>query len=307
MTGDFVDEFETADAMHEENVIFAVRRLLARLQDPELWKGALVVSHLEELKQEVRQLPGRVLRARRASLSGQGDMPSETRIAVGSAALATVAETLWPRLAALLSDEERARAARFHFERNRREYVAAHALKRLMLSEAAGGRPHDWCFAAEPGGKPFVAGRTGLHFNLSHCNGLVACAVSADVPLGVDVEPLERRAPLDVADHYFAPDERAWLFGLPDGEQSRGFFRLWTMKEAFIKATGKGVAQGLHSFAIGFEPLRVTFPDPGRAEPGEWRFVQEAIGGGHLLGLAWRGPDAAVTLRAIRLEDMLGG
>jgi 4'-phosphopantetheinyl transferase len=176
-----------------------------------------------------------------------------------------------------------------------------------MLCKAAGGAPQDWTFTAEPCGKPFVAGGQGPHFNLSHCDGLVACALSSDVPLGVDVEPVDRRAPLDVAEYYFAPDERAWLFGLPEAERPRGFFRLWTMKEALIKATGKGVSQGLHAFAISFDPLRVTFPGPARAEPGKWRFVQETIGEGHLLGLAWRGPKAAVTLRAVRLEDMAGG
>jgi 4'-phosphopantetheinyl transferase len=152
-----------------------------------------------------------------------------------------------------------------------------------------------------------VAGGRGPHFNLSHCNGLVACALSHEVPLGVDVEPVDRSAPLDLAEHYFAADERAWLFGLPATQRQLGFFRLWTMKEAVIKATGKGVSQGLHTFAIAFDPLRVTFADPEAVELGEWRFLQEAIGERHLLGLAWRGPEARVTLRALRLEELASG
>ena len=98
--------------------------------------------------------------------------------------------------------------------------------------------------------------------------------------MGVDVEPVDRRAPLDIADRYFAPDERAWLFARPEAERPRGFFRLWTMKEAFIKATGKGISQGLQSFAIGFDPLGVSFPDPAREEPGPWRLAEAAIGEG---------------------------
>lgn len=226
---------------------------------------------------------------------------------VATVAIAAIPQTLWARLAGLLSEAEREQAARFHFERNRLEYVAAHALLRLMLSEAAGGAPGDWAFEAEPDGKPVVEGRRGPHFNLSHCQGLVACAVSAQVAIGVDVEPVDRRAPLDVAERWFAPAERAWLFALPEAERALGFFRLWTMKEAFIKATGKGIGQGLQTFEIGFDPLRVTFPDPADAEPGPWRLREAAVGEGHRLGLAWRGPDAQMVLEAVRLEEMIGG
>lgn len=225
------------------------------------------------------------------------------RIAVATLSLSGIDEAHWPRLAGLLSEEERARAARFRFERNRREYVAAHALKRTMLSAAAGGDPRAWRFAAEPGGKPFVAGG-GPHFNLSHCEGLVACAVSADVALGVDVEPMDRRAPFEIVERNFAEAERAWLLALPETERQRGFFALWTMKEAFIKATGKGVSQGLRSFAIGFEPLGVSFPDPSRAEPGPWRLRHETIAPAHLLGLAWRGEEADIGVFAIAAEDL---
>lgn len=231
---------------------------------------------------------------------------SPARIRVATVALAEISETLWERLAGLLCEAERARAARFHFERNCREYVAAHALKRVMLCEVAGGAPGDWAFEAEPDGKPFVAGGRGPHFNLSHCEGLVACAVSAEVAMGVDVEPVDRRAPFDIVERNFAPAERAWLFALPEAERARGFFRLWTLKEAFIKATGKGVGQGLQSFAIGVDPLGVTFPDPARAEPGPWRLAEAAIGEGHLLALAWRGPEAEVVVDAVRIGELVG-
>jgi len=234
-------------------------------------------------------------------------MPCPARIDVAILALAPAPDAAWPRLAALLSDAERRRAARFHFEHDRRAYVAAHALKRRMLCEVAGGAPGDWEFATEPGGKPVVAGGRGPHFSLSHADGLVACALSHDVPLGIDIEPADRRAPLGVAEAFFSLEERRWLFGLPPADRQLGFFRLWTLKEALIKATGKGLAQGLRSFAIGFDPLRVRFSDTADtadAPPGPWRFLQTA-GARHVLGLAWRGPEAAVTSSERTLQALL--
>lgn len=225
-------------------------------------------------------------------------MNHPARIDVATVALAPVPDAHWPRLAALLSEPERRRAAAFHFEHSRREYIAAHALKRWMLSAAAGGDPRDWRFAAGPWGKPVVADRDGPHFNLSHAEGLVACALSPDVPVGIDVEPADRRAPIDVATR-FSPDERSWLLDLPESERQPGFFRLWTMKEAVVKATGRGMAQALDSFAVGFDPLRVNWADAPRAETGHWRLVQRTVGGRHLLALAWIGPEAIVTLREV--------
>jgi len=231
-------------------------------------------------------------------------MPCPARIDVAILALAPAPDAAWSRLAALLSDAERRRAARFHFEHDRRAYVAAHALKRRMLCEVAGGAPGDWEFATEPGGKPVVAGGRGPHFSLSHADGLVACALSHDVPLGIDIEPADRRAPLGVAEAFFSLEERRWLFGLPPADRQLGFFRLWTLKEALIKATGKGLAQGLRSFAIGFDPPGVRFADPASAAPGPWRFMQSAEAR-HVLGLVWRGPEAAVTVHERSLPALL--
>lgn len=138
-------------------------------------------------------------------------MLSFVRIDVVTVALANIPSQIWPRLAFILSEDERVRADRFQFERNRQEHVAAHALKRLMLSDAAGRLPQDWTFEKGREGKPIVADPGGPHFNLSHCDGLVACAVSRQVAVGVDVERTSRSVPLDIAESYFSQRERRWL------------------------------------------------------------------------------------------------
>jgi 4'-phosphopantetheinyl transferase len=205
----------------------------------------------------------------------------------------------WQRLSTLLSDDELARAGRFRFECNRREYVAAHALARIMLSEMRGGAPRDLTFETGPNGKPYLASGEGPHFNLSHCTGLVTCALSPKFPLGVDIEWIDRPAPLEIAGRHFADRECGWLFGLPEQERSQAFFKIWTMKEAIIKATGMGISQGLETFAVSFDPLGVDFLDPNDA--GEWSLRQQSIGKSHVLSLAWRGPSVGIEMRVIDL------
>lgn len=202
-----------------------------------------------------------------------------------------VPEPLWRQFAAILDPAERERATRFVFERHRRQFTAAHALKRVMLTAAAGGAvtPAAWRFETGAYGKPKISGAEAPHFNLSHCEGAVACAVSHDTEVGVDVECLDRRAPIELAGSHFATSECAWLEQQPEALRPIGFFRLWTLKEAYIKATGLGLSQRLDDFAFQFEPLRVTFADPALGDAAAWRFEQKLIGSQrHTLATAWR-------------------
>ena len=230
---------------------------------------------------------------------------------MSTVAVETVPERLRPRLAALLDWPERERALRFVYARHRHQYVVAHALKRLMLSAAAGPEvaPEAWRFETDPGGKPRVGPGAGPHFNLSHCDGLVACAVSRQVELGVDVECLTGDAPLELARSHFAPEEEKWLRELPSADQPLGFFRLWTLKEAYIKAVGVGLTQSLQDFAFAFDPLRVTFHDASLGTPATWRFYQRAVGAACILALAWQanGQEVPVKIRSVRFDELLDG
>jgi 4'-phosphopantetheinyl transferase len=176
-----------------------------------------------------------------------------------------------------------------------------------MLSAAAGAPgPADWAFDTGVRGKPRVSGVPGPHFNISHCDGLVACAVSCAVDIGVDVECLERSAPLELAGRYFAVAECALLSAMREAERPLGFFRLWTLKEAYIKATGLGLSQTLGDFSIGFDPLRVSFADPALGNSAAWQFRQTTVGPErHVLALAWRGVPLPVEITPVALEALL--
>jgi 4'-phosphopantetheinyl transferase len=187
--------------------------------------------------------------------------------------------------------------------RQSREYQAAHMLKRLMLTAAVDGAvpPSAWEFEAGGWGKPEVVSHKGLHFSLSRTDGLVACAVSQRVELGVDVERLDGFPPLDVAHFSFAPAEKAWLRSLLPEARSQGFFQLWTLKEACVKANGMGLSQPLDSFCVRFNPLRVNFADPSFRDPA-WHLYQCFIGAQYVMSLAWRSVEVKMPIEVVRVR-----
>ena len=215
----------------------------------------------------------------------------------------------------MLDDEERRRADRFYFQRDRDTFTAAHALARAMLSEASGEPTTSWRFVRGANGKPKIAADCSNHplcFNISHANGLVACAVSGSLDVGVDVETSDRTTELDIADTYFAPEETAIVRSAPPDQRHFLFFRIWTLKEAFIKATGEGLSRPLNSFAFMLDPIRVVFyPDrEGEARDDSsryWQFAQCCPAPNQFLALALRrsdAPDVSVDIKAARPDEI---
>ena len=199
-----------------------------------------------------------------------------------------VTATLWR----VLDEAEQARADRFAFTIDKHSYIVAHALLRVMLSKEAGIAPGDWKFRAGPGGKPQIdssAGHPDLRFSLSHTRGMVSVAVGRFHDLGVDVESWREAVPvLEIARRFFAPAEAELIAGLPLSEQNQAFYRLWTLKEAFVKATGQGIAAPIDGFAFSLDPVEIRFLPPERGHPDEWQFAEVRPGPGHRLALAVR-------------------
>jgi 4'-phosphopantetheinyl transferase len=194
------------------------------------------------------------------------------------------------KLSALLTSSDIDRQRRLYFEAGRRQFALTRALQRRVLSEyAAEVDPAQWQFQASAEGRPSLAppfDRSGLHFNLAHTEGVVAMAVCRHARVGVDVEKAGR-APLAVAERYFSAAEVAQLHALPAEAQPRRFVKLWTLKEAYLKAMGTGLAGGLGRMSFMFgaaEDFRFERADDADAE--RWQFRQYEIGEQHTLGLA---------------------
>ena len=159
------------------------------------------------------------------------------------------------RCAALLSEEERARVARFHFERNRRESTVSRALVRATLARYLGSPATSFAYRLGPHGRPHVEPPSALDFNATNHPDLVACAVVRDGVVGVDVEPLSRGDQiLGVAPSVFSAPERDALDALADDARRDRAVSLWTCKEAYIKARGFGLSGPLQEIVVEYPP-----------------------------------------------------
>jgi len=201
---------------------------------------------------------------------------------------------------ALLAPIERERRARYRFEHSRREYLLTRALARATLSRYAAVAPAAWTFRENDHGRPEIARSdlSWLRFNLSNTHGLVAIAVTRDRDVGVDVEDTERRGEtVEIADHFFSAREVASLRALPAAAQRSRFFDYWTLKEAYIKARGLGLAIPLDQFSFLLDeapPVRAAFDPELGDDAAAWQFEQLAITARHRAAAAVRrgsGPD----------------
>jgi 4'-phosphopantetheinyl transferase len=177
-------------------------------------------------------------------------------------------------LRGLLSPEELQRAARFRFDRDRNVFIRARGWLRALAGAYTGSRPAEIAFRYSERGKPELAAgaASNLRFNVSHSGEVVLLAFALGRRLGVDVEKIRKDfAITEIAERFFSPVERAGLRALPSGLQHQAFFRCWTRKEAYIKATGDGLSLPLDQFDVSFGPnqpaqILETRPDPAEVE-----------------------------------------
>jgi 4'-phosphopantetheinyl transferase len=197
-----------------------------------------------------------------------------------------------------LSDEERARAHRFLRPDDRRRYVAAHGTLRCLLGRYIGAEPDRLRFAATAAGKPRLIPETSqpaVRFNLSHSSELALVGLACSREIGVDVERIRPElATEEIAERFFAPGEAATLRALPKEAQAEAFFACWTRKEAYVKARGDGLTQGLDHFEVTLAPgevpaIRSAGDDPEAAN--RWSVVSLTPAPGYLAAVVVEGRD----------------
>ena len=190
------------------------------------------------------------------------------------------------------------------------QYLAAHVLLRHALSQYAPIPASAWRFVVNAHGRPAIDPSCGvtLGFSLSHTAGLVACLVGESREIGVDVELLGRRgAGLRLAERFFAPKEVEALRAARAPEREARFLELWTLKEAYVKARGLGLALPLKTFAFTRcgDEINIEMEAACADVPAGWSFTLRRLASGHVVATALRASSGlAVSIEVISDEDV---
>jgi 4'-phosphopantetheinyl transferase len=199
-----------------------------------------------------------------------------------------------PRWEKILSADERARAARFHFSQDRQYFTATRALLRMILGSYVDSDPMELVFHYTDKEKPSLNPSTSrVEFNVSHSGGVALMAFTRERSLGVDVEQLRENFDHEaIARRFFSEQERRQIAGLTPSERFHGFFRCWTRKEAYIKAQGAGLSLPLDQFDVSLTPgdenaLLATRPDG--AQAAQWSLREVLVRDGYVAALCVQG------------------
>ena len=214
-------------------------------------------------------------------------------------------------VAATLCPEERARARRFHFERDRNRFVASRGSLRALLGRYLDVSPAEINFAYSARGKPSLAkafSRDSVHFNLAHSGALALVALTRVAEVGVDVEQIRSVEDAEaIAKRFFSPRESEILQRLPTTELQTAFFNLWTRKEAWLKATGEGISESLSHVEVSClqeEPVRVISLFGNSETARCWRLIHLAPAPGFVGALAIHAPEVELKCRHFNFVGM---
>jgi 4'-phosphopantetheinyl transferase len=183
-----------------------------------------------------------------------------------------------PYLYTILSADEKERAARYHFESGQRRFIIGRGVLRTILSRLINEYPVKIKFIYNEFGKPSLDKsehpECDIKFNLAHSDSFMIAAFSKKREIGIDCELIrEEYSDLNIAKRFFSESEFEELTTLPFEMRSKAFFNCWTRKEAFIKATGKGISAGLNSFGVTVhpdKPAKLTFVNGSPEEVNKW-------------------------------------
>lgn len=163
-----------------------------------------------------------------------------------------------------LSADERERADRYHRLVDRNRFIAARLHLRRLLGSFLDAAAADIKFVSGAHGKPQLADQflsEDIRFNLAHSEEMAVFAIAFGSDVGVDVEHIRPNVRYrEIARRMFAPGESAQLDALNDEEAMAAFYRCWTRKEAYVKATGAGLTLALDSFEVPVTSKAVPFP-----------------------------------------------
>jgi len=201
-----------------------------------------------------------------------------------------------------LAADERARAERFYFERDREHFIGARGVLRAILGCYLNRMPECLSFRYGSHGKPALAGESDggtIRFSVSHSHGVALYAVTRGREVGIDLERIRFDvAVAEIAERFFSRREAAMLRTLPSEVQRQAFFRCWTRKEAYIKARGEGLSLALDQFDVSLAPGEPEATLGTRRDPSEasrWSLQELIPAPGYVAALAAEGQGWRLT------------
>jgi 4'-phosphopantetheinyl transferase len=225
----------------------------------------------------------------------------EKTVDVWWGSVSTLATAL-ARWEGVLSAEERARAARYHFEKDRRRSIVSRGVLRHLLSGYVGVAPAALRFAVSRYGKLSLE-PSAVWFNVSHSADSIIYAITTIGPVGIDIEQVRPLSDRELVAHrVFSPREWASYDTTPEPLRDQQFFHGWTRKEAFIKAIGEGLSHPLDAFDVALTsgaPAQLLAINGDRAAAAAWTLQDIAVEPPYVAALALRSLAVTVVLRPL--------
>lgn len=215
------------------------------------------------------------------------------------------------QLDCLLSSDEKARAARYHFDYLQQSFIMARGILRILLAGYLNLQPAQIEFTYLRAGKPRLSEnlKKSIFFNLSHSHELVLYAFSPTRNVGIDIEHIRPIEDLrQISENNFSATENLELKTLPAEKISEGFFNCWTRKEAYIKAIGDGISFPLQQFDVSLkpgEPARLLRVRGDRQEAARWSMYELHPAENYVGALAVEGSACNVEYRQWKIVNSL--
>lgn len=182
----------------------------------------------------------------------------------------------------LISTERKKRIEQFFFPIDKKRSMYAEILLKYVLQNTYKIDDLNIHFYKNEYGKPFLKEYENIHFNLSHSGEWILCGMG-DYELGVDVEQM-KMMDLKVAEKYFHPKEYAYIVQNGTESQQDAFYKVWTLKESYIKKLGKGLNIPLNSFSFLFDEKDIVLDDMGK-RPSDICFYSNRMDQNHYLAV----------------------
>ena len=200
-----------------------------------------------------------------------------------------------------LPKDKQAMIRRFVRSRDALRTLAGEMLTRFVIRERTQLSYDKMVFALDRYGKPYVTNVKNTHFNVSHSGEWVVCALDAE-PIGIDIEFI-KSIKLKIAKRFFSQEEYNDIVGKDENERKSYFYDLWTLKESYIKAVGRGLSLPLNTFTIRIGSSGITIQ--GSSVEGEFHFKQYRIDKLYKLSVCATSADFPVSVALKSFDEII--